>query len=276
MKAFRITLISILGLEHSGTTLLALMLGAHRDAITIGGLKNFQEFSDGEKKCTCQLNIFNCPFWSSVLSILEDKGRDPMQLARELGRSTKEFPKETSDATLQLIRAINAASEKAIIVEGSRQPRWTAALIANEEVRVVPVHIFKRPIAQALSAKRRRRSLIRELLGYRKRSRVIRKYIKRIGVESVTVSYDALCSDPERVLRRIMEICDSEFEQKQVEDFVNQDNHMISGNRIKYADRSEISPDIAQDEDFTTLERISIRVIASISYRLNKLSESKL
>lgn len=67
-------LIYILAASHSGSTLLAMLLGAHRDAITVGELKATSLGNVDEYKCSCGTLLKQCGFWRSVCSGMEARG----------------------------------------------------------------------------------------------------------------------------------------------------------------------------------------------------------
>jgi sulfotransferase family protein len=77
-----IRLTYILAASHSGSTLLAMLLGAHPDVCTVGELK-WTSMGDVDRyRCSCGALIKECPFWSDVRSAMQQRGfefelRDP-------------------------------------------------------------------------------------------------------------------------------------------------------------------------------------------------------
>ncbi len=70
----RIRLIYILAASHSGSTLLAMLLGTHPEIGTVGELK-FTSLGDiGRYLCSCQREIKKCPFWSDVAQEMAKHG----------------------------------------------------------------------------------------------------------------------------------------------------------------------------------------------------------
>jgi hypothetical protein len=70
----RTRLLYLLAASHSGSTLLALLLGSHPDIATVGELKQ-TSFGDVERyKCSCGIEILRCPFWTAVCKYLEASG----------------------------------------------------------------------------------------------------------------------------------------------------------------------------------------------------------
>lgn len=68
------TLVYILAASHSGSTLLAMLLGAHQDICTVGELKT-TSLGDVERyRCSCQSKLLECPFWQGIRSDMREKG----------------------------------------------------------------------------------------------------------------------------------------------------------------------------------------------------------
>jgi sulfotransferase family protein len=67
-------LLYVLGPSHSGTTLLALLLGSHPAIATVGELKQ-TSLGDRERyRCSCGVEIRRCPFWAAVREDLREGG----------------------------------------------------------------------------------------------------------------------------------------------------------------------------------------------------------
>jgi len=68
----------ILAASHSGSTLLSMLLGAHRDARTVGELKlSPRSMGDLDRyRCSCGSLIKACPFWTRVAEGMASRGID--------------------------------------------------------------------------------------------------------------------------------------------------------------------------------------------------------
>jgi hypothetical protein len=62
-----IRLIYILSASHSGSTLLAMLLGAHPEVTTVGELKATNLGDVDRYRCSCGAFVRQCPFWQSVI-----------------------------------------------------------------------------------------------------------------------------------------------------------------------------------------------------------------
>jgi len=80
----------ILSASHSGSTLLAMLLGAHPDACTVGELQA-TNFGDPDLyRCSCGEGIRRCLFWRRVGVAMQERGFPDFEIARA-GTSFHEF-----------------------------------------------------------------------------------------------------------------------------------------------------------------------------------------
>lgn len=81
----------ILAASHSGSTLLAMLLGAHPQACTVGELK-LTDLDDAEQyRCSCGEHLRNCSFWTRAREIMVARGMTDFDLTRA-GTSIFEVP----------------------------------------------------------------------------------------------------------------------------------------------------------------------------------------
>ncbi len=67
-------LVYLLGPSHSGSTLLALLLGSHPQIATVGELKQTSMGDLAQYRCSCGVEIRRCPFWEAVREDLRGDG----------------------------------------------------------------------------------------------------------------------------------------------------------------------------------------------------------
>lgn len=70
----KIRLVYILAASHSGSTLLAMLLGRHPDICTVGELKLTSMGDVDRYRCSCRELIRECPFWKEVSGEMARKG----------------------------------------------------------------------------------------------------------------------------------------------------------------------------------------------------------
>ena len=108
-----IRLASILAASHSGSTLLAMLFGAHPNACTVGEFKLSRE-SLGDLaryRCSCLAFIKTCPFW--------DRDRDCMArrgFAFDIGSTGTDFKAVQSRYARRLLRPLH----RGLLLEGVR------------------------------------------------------------------------------------------------------------------------------------------------------------
>ncbi len=233
-----ITIIYIVGNTHSGTTLLNRVLGAHPEAINIGGTKNLQSFHAGLKKCSCgAARAEECPFWSRVgAEISERYGRALRDLHLEPGWSG--FAADY----VQFAHAVCTVSGARIIVDSSRDVVRLRHIRSVGGIDVIPVHIFKQPRAQHASYRRKGQGLGATIREY---WRVNLKAVRHNRPDSpmIVVPYEAFCRDPARYVATIMAQAGSCMHRDQLERWGGADLHVLGGNRMKFAKSSEIRLD---------------------------------
>jgi hypothetical protein len=69
-----LSLVYILACSHSGSTLLAMLLGAHPDLGTVGELKLTSLGNPDRYRCSCGQSIRQCPFWLRVAQAMSARG----------------------------------------------------------------------------------------------------------------------------------------------------------------------------------------------------------
>lgn len=67
-------LVYLLSASHSGSTLLAMVLGSHTEIVTVGELK-FNAMGDlNQYRCSCREEIRKCPFWDGITREMAGRG----------------------------------------------------------------------------------------------------------------------------------------------------------------------------------------------------------
>lgn len=69
-------LVYILAASHSGSTLLAMLLGAHPEVVAVGELAPGSFGNVNEYRCSCRSLFLDCPFWQRVAEEMERRGTD--------------------------------------------------------------------------------------------------------------------------------------------------------------------------------------------------------
>ena len=70
MRNSPIPTIYLLGAGRSGTTIMAALMNTHTNIHTAGELHQFFSHLSGDKDCSCGLPLADCPFWSPIVSAI--------------------------------------------------------------------------------------------------------------------------------------------------------------------------------------------------------------
>lgn len=65
-KNDKVRLVYILAASHSGSTLLAMLLGSHPEICTVGEIKMTSLGDIDRYRCSCGMQIKQCPFWNGI------------------------------------------------------------------------------------------------------------------------------------------------------------------------------------------------------------------
>jgi len=255
------TILSILGLEHSGTTLLVRILNNHPDAVSIGGLKNVTDFATGKRPCSCGAPRGGCAFWTGVENKFQNRGRQLANLFPSL---------QAGDASTigDFFGSVAASSGQSLLIESSRQPSYLDLLPGAPDFRATAVHIFKHPAAQAWSAHRAGRSVLREMRHYRRRSHAILRRLTNHPA-ALHISHEAFCAAPETHLRRILALAGLEPAPDQLATWGEKEIHIIGGNRMKKNRSSAIKTDDTWQQSLPLAPRLLARFLGTAPYRRN-------
>ncbi len=254
-------ILSILGLEHSGTTLLVRILNNHPDAVSIGGMKNLTPFASGRRPCSCGAAYGDCPTWNAVEEDLRKRGRRLASLSDAI---------KTGDAATigDFFAAVATSSGRPLLIESSRQPSYLDLLPGAPEFRATAVHIFKHPAAQAWSAHRAGRSVFREMRHYRRRSHAILRRLSNHPA-ALHLGHADFCAAPEHHLRRILALADLSPAPRQLETWGEKELHIIGGNRMKKSQSSAIRSDDSWKNSLPLVPRLLARLLGSAPYQRN-------
>lgn len=260
-----IRIIYLLGLGHSGTTLLGRLLNAHSRVIATGGTKNIPLFVSGRKSCTCgATGPDECGYWFRVEEALEKRDLTLSQL-----NFGYEDQRNLDTSKLRAyFESVLEASGAEVIVDTSRRRTYFSKLEQVPGVELIPVHIFKDPRAQYSSNKRKGIGLLRSAWNYNLRGKRVRGMEPR-GAAVLHVPYENLCRNPQQELSRIMEAAGLSFEEQQVSAFGEQETHILGGNRQRKDKTSNIRLDESWRERLTPMEQKLITYLGRKAHQRN-------
>lgn len=95
-------LVYILSASHSGSTLLAMLLGSHPEICTVGELKATSLGDTETYICSCRKKIIHCPFWSGVSRDMSERG-----FAFEITKAATDIRSGASSYDLRLLNPLH-------------------------------------------------------------------------------------------------------------------------------------------------------------------------
>lgn len=98
----RVRLLYILAASHSGSTLLAMLLGSHPDVVTVGELKHTSIGDVSRYRCSCGALITECAFWTDVTRDVRAQGID-----FEVGRGMTDFATRAPNAAIRVLKPLH-------------------------------------------------------------------------------------------------------------------------------------------------------------------------
>jgi hypothetical protein len=152
----------IAGLPHSGSTVVARVLGEVDGLFAAGEITGLSDRTANGDRCGCGAVLAECPFWGAVLGSLPDAGalarlrpdrrwihgRTLVPLA--LGRD-RERLRAYRDDLAKLYRAIAAVSGCRVIVDTSKSPTFAWVVGGAPGVELYGVHLVRDPRATSYS-----------------------------------------------------------------------------------------------------------------------------
>jgi Sulfotransferase family len=156
--------ISIMGHGHSGSTVVGLVIGGHRDFEYVGELHKLPRSGwtrHDTRRCACGVPVHECGYWTDVYRRWIDKvGNDGLEryvgLQNRFERSRWSWPRLLvegprrsssflvySEMTAALYEAISDVSGKSVVVDTSKPPIRNYALLLNENLDTHLIHLIR-------------------------------------------------------------------------------------------------------------------------------------
>lgn len=123
--ATRPRLAYILAASHSGSTLLAMLLGAHPDACTVGELKGASRGNPDTYRCSCGARIRECAFWRKISAAMQARGH-----AYEVTSAGTDIKAVAGRYSQRLLRPLHRAAGLELVRDTllNLSPEWRAHL----------------------------------------------------------------------------------------------------------------------------------------------------
>ena len=265
MKDKAINVIYITSRGHSGSTLLAHLLGAHPSIVGVGEIKMLSQDKDERKLCSChQLPPFQCPFWSSVQEhVVQRIGKHLHELDLE-GDDPDTFFQDNS----ALFESISHVSGLRTIVDSSKSlPRAVSLCHAfgrSDSLRLRVLRLHRGPLGLVNSARKMGVDIRSASYNY---VRMFFRTKKELSpFTSFFISYENLARNTVGQLRAVMRFVDVPFDAAQLR-WRSGGHRDIHGNDMRFATSEKIRLDRKWVVELSWSEKLAI-CLWTISVRL--------
>ena len=263
--------------------MLDIVLGSHPDIEGVGALSKLPRSGwtqDDDRRCACGSPIHACPYWTEVFERWSEivgvggLGRY-INLQARYEQSTKGWPRllveqrrpspaflEYARMTAALYRSIGAVSGKPVILDSSKKPVRTYALIASGELDVRVLHLVRdgrgvvwsrmkplpRDVEAGVPSARLPTSPWRTTLHWCQ-SNIESEWVTRRAGRShgARIGYESLVDTPGALLQRISPIVGVDLSEvmERIEDGgAMHAGHRVGGNRMRFAGEVRLRPDL--------------------------------
>lgn len=294
MMADQIKIIYIAGTGHSGSTLLANLLGQMDGICSVGEIIDIWRGLVTEMRCGCRSVPYReCSFWADVFerafggfdqidarALWQQAKLVRAMTARHINRAWADsapLSQSYLNAVQSLYHAIAAASNSSIIVDSSKSFQYAYLLNRLPTIDLTIVHLVRDPRAIAHSNMRKTRTRDQSgpsasaqgrqwLMGNLLWNALMPRFMP--GVTYLRVLYEDLMAHPRHIVENITSTLDQTFEPPAIEDYVVRlkPTHTVSGNQTRHRrGKINLRPDM---EWISRLGRFSQYVVTAISLPL--------
>jgi len=254
----------VMGLYRSGSTILDIVLANHAKMVGVGELRNLPyTFAGRSERCACGVSVIECPFWLSVrgvwearvggqsagarLASLQDRFERTRSLPRVLLQGawrTRDFDDYCS-LTTELYRAIAEVSEREIIVDSSKYPARSFALLTAPDIDLRIVHLVRDGRAVIWSVRRKESTEVdlksEQVTAHTTRQWTVTNLLSsvvaaRAGSRAIRMRYEDLVTAPARELARIGALAGEDvasLTERVLSDEPLDVAHTVAGNRVR-------------------------------------------
>jgi hypothetical protein len=248
-------IVYIIGVGHSGSTLLDLLLGSHSLTFSVGELIALS--STGKpgrherilaEPCDCGAPSKSaCAFWGEVDRRLQ---RDHATSLREIDLEVAD-PAAFQTANRAIYSAVAEQSGRSYVIESSkRATRFERLVEAGFDVR--PIHILREPHGVIASNLRKGHDWRDQCRSYSRKALRTRRLLA--DRDHMRIRYEALATRPEETIRAVMEWLGLEFEPEQMR-WSRTVHHHLAGNRMRLTGDDAIRFDQRWKTDLTAGQR---------------------
>src|SRR3546814_3454639 len=136
--------------------------------------------------------------------------------ARGLGIDLRRLFGRTRQVAIGEFMEERAAHRARLIVDSSKRLRRLTALLRHATLPVVPIHLLRNPNGQIYSMIKRGKTAVVEPASHYRRTTLSTLRLLR-GRDHVSLRYEALVTEPEAALQRVMPLLGLDYEPSQLD-----------------------------------------------------------
>ena len=278
--------IYLLGAGRSGTTIMAALMNTHTNIHTAGELHQFFSHLRGDKNCSCGQPLANCPFWSPIVSAInqsEESGADVISFLnkKEAHRNILKFllfgsrDKRYNDIQSDLFGKIRSHTDSnSWILDSSKYLARYLLLKKNNDLDIRGIYMVRdvRGVIYSFSKKvQSSRSPLSALIYYCLIN-FFAQWICWTDNRVIKVRYEDLMAKPEQTLSGIYKkvLGESPEENLVPEEFDMP--HIVGGNRMRSKQRIKLELDEKWRQKIPRSKQILYYILAFPLMWINKYS----
>jgi hypothetical protein len=287
------TVIYVAGMGRSGTTLLAILLGAQQEVFGGGELRRYwQGLSTPGWLCGCGQTVAECEFWRGVRGSVSTadaadsarmldlqrrrlrlRPRQMLSLRRDTAGDGARWCRDYARAVDELYRAVAVASGARIVVDSSKELPDGYLLSRLSELDFRVVHMVRDPravvhsFARSVPTPQPHRELLPQggtlatAAKWDVRNVCAERMFRRLGDRYSRVSYEDLVADPASALESIVRPLG--LSGPVLTDGLSSPNHTFSGNPRRFGVEGRIELD---DEWRREMPRASSALVSAATW----------
>ncbi|MHC4116295.1 MAG: sulfotransferase family protein [Planctomycetota bacterium] len=285
----------IMGASHSGSTLLAMLLGSHPQATTVGDTGGTIDRKAFGYRCSCGREAAKCPFWRRIADNMGRRGLDldvsdfgtrfrfpenrfidrvlraeyrgpVMEAVRDsllwLSAGWRRQFRGIVERNIALVEAVTEVTDSQVLVDSSKLPLRLKFLLRIPALEVKVIHLVRdgRAVAQTY-IEHHGWSVMKSAIEWRRDVLEEEELLARLGRERwLQVRYEDLCSDPQGQLEKLCVFLNMDPARVNV-DFRSAGLHVF-GNGMRLSSEPRILLDdkwltALTDAEISTIERLA-------------------
>ncbi len=254
----------ILGMPHSGSTLLTFLLNAHPQLISVGEVALVgrilpARWAERRGQCSCGQLFYQCDFWIRVLETAAHRG---LRLGHpDFFRFSQRAEKDAQNALLYFVESVLQVGGAQIFIDSSKSPEYLDVLARNDGIQLYVLDFYRdgrallyawlkhisHPLVDKWFPNWRRARFLRSWItrklvnGWVRKEKERRTALQKVNSRYVfRLKYEDLCSQPVETMRSVFRFLGVDSSVDVTQGFKSQVEHHIIGNQMRLSRHDRI------------------------------------